>query len=545
MRSDPVLLLLAVALCGPAAADDWRNMTREERRARYQAAQGRLQELRSLPRDQALDPAEVRELVQAVVGGVSWGIRRETRDSRDPGELFIRELARDGFGEIRQSVGGFSADVTVEHLLAFEGAVRSVGENARGFLDARNARPSLPVHDQLDRLQQRDQDILNLLRGAGPLGQEYGPVFQRMTSGLRDRMRDILEPRPGVRRRPDPLASAVLAADGGYAAEAGDHAAAEAAFTDLLGMDPSNAAALSGRASARLAMGRFQEAYEDASRALKADPSDRSALAVMKFSEGRVGLAAAAAKPSRSLGDARAAAAATADEAARADAVARETEGAAGGGAAARLAADRARASVETAMKLGDMDGALAAVERGLAGSPGDPGLRGLRASLRLRKGDFAGAAEDAEEGLKDAPMDANLLRLRAFAELRAEDLDEAAAAAEGLLRLDPKDAFAYAVRAHVRGSRGDRTGLLEDLGRAAALDPAWKGTAEKALALQLPSESDVLFLFPGENGPAPEAPAAPARRGPRPLVLGAALGAGLLLAGLALRRRAPPSLRG
>jgi hypothetical protein len=102
------------------------------------------------------------------------------------------------------------------------------------------------------------------------------------------------------------------------------------------------------------------------------------------------------------------------------------------------------------------------------------------------------------------------------------------------MIATDPRNPWGYANRAHAYGGLGDKKAMLADINHAASLDPSFQPAAAEAALLQLPSDSDMLFLFPGEAGKGgTQAPAASASGRGRnfSLVMGAAIGGGLLLA--------------
>ena len=100
------------------------------------------------------------------------------------------------------------------------------------------------------------------------------------------------------------------------------------------------------------------------------------------------------------------------------------------------------------------------------------------------------------------------------------------------LLELDPNDAYGYAYRAHAYGGMGERDAMMSDISRAAKLDPMFADAAGQAAGLQLPSNADLLFLFPGEAGAAAAPAPAPGERNRRfGLLVGVSALGGLLLA--------------
>ncbi|MDE2489441.1 MAG: protein kinase, partial [Elusimicrobia bacterium] len=198
-----------------------------------------------------------------------------------------------------------------------------------------------------------------------------------------------------------------------------------------------------------------------------------------------------------------------------------------------RLEADRLGRDARAALGLGDVNGALAQVDRGLALDPNNPALLNMRASIYARQRDYAKALADANAGLALAPKNRVLLATKGFAQLRGGDAKGALATSAELLEEDPNSAFAYALRAHAEGQMGERDAMMADLNRAAALDPAYRAARDAAAKLQLPSDSDILFLFPGEEAPGGKtsAPAAPSRGRRFEMLVGLSALGGLLLA--------------
>jgi len=325
-----------------------------------------------------------------------------------------------------------------------------------------------------------------------------------------------------------------------------------------------NDAAKSGTASAdayalrgELAMneGRFASAVQDASSALQLDPKNPNALAVLHNSEGR----SDGAPPSQAAsgsGSAPAAASVGGVGGGSADGGGPAAGASASAAAAAasvlpsssalsRLSAGQARSMAESALGMNDLAAARAYVDRALTQEPNNPALLNLRAQISARRGDYAGAKADAMAGLALAPLDPGLRRTLGFAQVRSKDYRDAIATANGMMERDPSDAYAYALRAHAYGSMGDRDAMMADLKRAAELDPSFRAAAAKMEGqLELPKDSDVLFLFPGEPAPGAASAAPPAgATGGRGVLLGAGAAGVLLLAGalFAARKRPEP----
>ena len=185
------------------------------------------------------------------------------------------------------------------------------------------------------------------------------------------------------------------------------------------------------------------------------------------------------------------------------------------------------------ALKLGDAQGALGILSKALSQNPQNAALLNLRAQTYGRLGRWDDALKDAVAGLAVAPGNMILLNTKALSENRSHRYREALATAEMMIASDPRSAWGYANRAHAWGGLGDKEKMLADLDRAAALDRSFARSAADAARLQLPSDADVIFLFPGESpkvsskAPAP----APGRGRSFSLVVGAGLAGGLMLA--------------
>lgn len=278
------------------------------------------------------------------------------------------------------------------------------------------------------------------------------------------------------------------------------------------------------RAAWALDEGRFAAAAGDARRALALDPLNKEAMVVLRFSENRFEDGAGAGsspdfEERRSLTESAAAAPSASRVALRSAAD------------APRHAAAVAARQAESALRLGDVAGALAHADRGLEHFPDDPALLALRASVRLQEGRYDQAAADAERGLERDPKSQALLRAKAYAENRLKRWREAVASSNRLLELHPEDPYGHAYRAHAHAGLGDKDAMLADIGRAARLDPRFGDAARQAAGLQLPSEADVFFLFPGEAVASAASPAPLKRARSFGLVLLSSVLGGLLLA--------------
>jgi len=324
------------------------------------------------------------------------------------------------------------------------------------------------------------------------------------------------------------------------------------------------AQALAAASGHELDDAQYSRAHQDAQNALTLDPANQQAIAVSHFSEGRidgiagqgpgdaqnvegknkpmfVGSGAGGTSGSESGGPADSGNAGNGGYASggglsgsAGGISASLAAGGTAGGALSRMSAEQARKGAADALSMGDLGGALAYVNRALEQNPRDPALLNLRSTIRARQRDYAGAEADAKAGLELAPRDSALLRDLGFAQLREKDYNAAIATANKMLELNPNDPYAYAIRGHAYGSLGDRDAMLADLKRAAELDPSFRAAADSlAGQTELPSDKDMLFLFPGETAAAVAKPAAPAPGRGRSfgLLVGASALGGLLLA--------------
>ncbi len=296
----------------------------------------------------------------------------------------------------------------------------------------------------------------------------------------------------------------------------GDHMIAERGGSDLLAGD-------------------YEKALKSARRALAINPRNQSALSVLHTVQGRAGgqLAkeageAAATAKAAALGGGFAGADSLGGPAAPSAEIA-----AAALSGAARVSGDQARAASMGAWKMGDRKAAIDILSKELAANPRNPMLLNQRAAMYAKLGQYDKAIADANAALALAPGNMVLLRTKALAENRGKKYEDALATADEMIKKDPNNAWGWAFRAHAKAGLGDRASMLADLRRAAELDPAFAKTAEAAALIQLPSDADVLFLFPGEEpAKAVDAPAAASGRGRGfGVVVVAGVAGGLLLA--------------
>ncbi len=275
----------------------------------------------------------------------------------------------------------------------------------------------------------------------------------------------------------------------------GGHGKEDLSYLDsVIKADPNNTEALDARSNILYSMGQFRAANMDARRALELDPTDQAALAVFKLTEGRVD----------SQGDN------LAGHVAQAGTAPNPSKGLDGSGASGlparpavlisnkNSAADSAVQSAQGAMRMNDVPGAVARLNRVLADNPHNLDAYRLRAMAYARQGMHDASLRDAEAGLNLAPRDASLLVIKAFDKNRQKEYIAALAAAGTAREIDPSSVDAMANYAYALGGLGQREQMLDLLGQAAARDARYQASLQDAKSR--PVGSDILFLFPGES---------------------------------------------
>ncbi len=278
-----------------------------------------------------------------------------------------------------------------------------------------------------------------------------------------------------------------------------------------------------------LQSGDYRRALSMAQAALRADPSNRSALEVLHAAQGRGDAMGAAAAGAAAIGGP--AGGGFAEGGSGAASMSPQVAAAAAAGAA-RVSGAQARAGAMNAMKLGDPAGALEILSKALQHDPNNPALLNLRAQTYGRLGRWEDALKDASAGLALVPGNMALLTTKALTENRTRRWRDALASSERMIAADPRGPWGYANRAHAWAGLGNRDAMLSDINRAAALDPRFQQAAADAAHLQLPAAGDVMFLFPGEAAKGAAKAPVPADRGRSfSFVVGAGIVGGLLLA--------------
>ncbi|MEK7388308.1 MAG: protein kinase, partial [Elusimicrobiota bacterium] len=265
--------------------------------------------------------------------------------------------------------------------------------------------------------------------------------------------------------------------------------------------------------------GDYAKAYADAQKAHQLNPDDKDIMGLLKSLEGRVpGLRAPpAASAQRALATGEREAAAQSGLVATQDAL-------------VQASAQKLR-EAERALSMGDLQEALALTRRALEINPNNAAAYHLQAQIFARMRDYQKAIAAARAGLAVSPGSASLLVVQSFAENRSKLFRDALASANRAIEVSPRNPYAYASRAHAYAGLGDRSSMLADINRAAALDERFRKTAQEAAALQLPLDADALFLFPGEADSARPRPREVGRGTSMSLVLGGGIVGGALLA--------------
>ncbi|MBI2789464.1 MAG: protein kinase, partial [Elusimicrobia bacterium] len=295
-----------------------------------------------------------------------------------------------------------------------------------------------------------------------------------------------------------------------------------------------NAEAFALRGGMRLDDKDFDGAYQDAKKALELNPGDKNAMGILQSTLGRTspGVASGSAGGSGAGGSG-------------AGGGSYENRGAAGFAAGgfdtgrprevpgmtspAVLSSNQKLDEARRALAMGDLQSALSLAQRALDLNPANSAAHNLMSFVYSRLRDYPRAIASASAGLALDPRNAALLNNKAYAQNHATRYREGLETSTHAIEADSRNAYSYANRAYSYGGLGDKPSMLADIGQAAALDPSFKGAAAEASELQLPSNSDILFMFPGENPAA--APAAPARGKSFGVVVGAGILGGLLLA--------------
>lgn len=343
----------------------------------------------------------------------------------------------------------------------------------------------------------------------------------------------------------------------------GDYPAAEKNLRFAVENGKADSQTLTAYGGAAYGMKDFAAAAQSAKMALKLDPSNQRALALLRLSEGKVPqvklppIGDAFGKAERGegylravqsgkgerppFGDGAPLPSGSAEEIARRESIRHIPTPEQRSEELAKLAGSR--------LAVQDPAGAKEAASRALEEDPGNVRAYGHRAMANNRLGLYEEARKDADEGLRLSPKDTPSLLNRAFAFNRLREYSPALGDSESVLERERRNVFAHLMKAYAHEGLHEREAMMSSLRAAASLSDAYAPMYQKAL--QVPGSQDALFLFERDLMPA-SAPAAP-RRGRWPLFLLAGAAAAVLaclayLAGAASAREVqipPPAAEG
>jgi tetratricopeptide (TPR) repeat protein len=225
--------------------------------------------------------------------------------------------------------------------------------------------------------------------------------------------------------------------------DAGDNAAAIAAFDAALALDPLSAGAWTGRGRARGRAADFKGAVADLDRAIELDPRSAPARAARGAARSKTGNAAGA------LADL--------DEALELD--------------PRSSLAYANRGGVRATS--GDLDGAVHDLDQAIALDPQNSMAWANRSFVRIARREIDGALADAERAVATEPGSALAWANLSACRYRKGQLDEAIDAATHAIALDPKSLTAFNNRAAARDDKNDFAGAIADYNRAIELSPA------------------------------------------------------------------------
>ncbi len=243
----------------------------------------------------------------------------------------------------------------------------------------------------------------------------------------------------------------------------------------MLGRDPNDAFSLENKAFALAGLGQRPAALESLARAAEIDPrfQPRYALALKAPSQGSL-------LPLFTE-------LATADSPAAAD----------------PELSRRLQADAQNAMSTGDIRLAMETASRAITADPNNVQAYSLRAIGYQHLRDYGNELNDVDAGLKIDPKNIPLLDSKATALNRMKRYQEALETADQIVDVDPNGYYGHFMRAQALAGQGQRKPMIEELRRAADLNPELYKKLQEAL--QLPPVADTSFLFPEDkNAPPP-----------------------------------------
>jgi len=138
--------------------------------------------------------------------------------------------------------------------------------------------------------------------------------------------------------------------------------------------------------------------------------------------------------------------------------------------------------------KKGDLDGAIAELDRAIEQDKQDSSNFKERASIKAEKGDAEGAIADYNRCLELTPNDTDAMWALGRLKLMMGDFDGAVALYDRSIKVFPRWCEAYNQRGLAKQTAGDVAGAIEDFETALKIEPSnasYRSNVQKAKALQ------------------------------------------------------------
>jgi len=437
-----------------------------------------------------------------------------------------------------QSQTGLTAGQLKQGISDIVFGVRKVVDTGLRFIDA-EGQPSGPDRDR--QLNEAKRQMGEATRSLNAIPIDGGPVSAQLMDGRYDDPQFGKNGMMAIAQGVSPESvSTVLAqnpANPGLQVAAGNLALGEnkpekakAHFDNALSLDPGNAQALTGRAAANVDLGNMRQAAQDARDALRINPDEPAAKAILGLAHDAVGEGVQIDKRSP-FGQQAGADGSAASRGPFGESALRYLPPSNGAG----LQSSAYTREALRALNLGDPDAALRNSARAIALDPKNADAYGLRAFAHAAAGHYDEALKDAVAALALDPSNTMAHNARAKALNKMGMYHEALAAADDAIRANPHNAYAYYMKAMALNGLGNRKEMLAALGQAAALDPRYQDAYD--LAKQAPDEKDLGFLFPEDQLAAARSALGAQPRGPKRyfwgLTLPSIVGAALVLFGM------------
>lgn len=249
---------------------------------------------------------------------------------------------------------------------------------------------------------------------------------------------------------------------------------------------------LTEHAFAAQKLGAYDVALRSARRALKLDPENEAAKAIIKLAKKR-----APAMDLSSVIDKMREIEEEGGTKEKTGADVRRPEPDVDGSDVALRKSDLLLQQASARYRIKDYFAAIKLASKALIYNPKNAKAFNLRAMAHYKLGDFEKAVADAGRALRLAPGDPASLLTRGRSLNRLQRYEEALSDAESLLAKDPKNAYALVVKAFALAGLRRKTEMLASLERAAVLQPSFRPLYEKAV--RLPDGEHLLSLFQDE----------------------------------------------